>query len=117
MTDPLLTSRARVMRDLMATGVATTEVVSILEDAVSERRWWAEQWPAGVEYVDGLVAQDVQDALLDRVGRWPVCRNCGDLATHSLHIHPELGGPDPMWVCEDSGSVVAPLGQLPSSPQ
>ncbi len=112
MTDPLLSSRARVMRDLMATGVADAEVVSILEDVVSERRWWAEQWPAGTEYVDGLVAQDVQDALLDRVGRWPLCRNCADDETHALHIHPELG-PDPVWVCEQSGSVVAALGELP----
>ena len=42
---------------------ATAEAVSILEDAVSSRTWWAEQWPEGVQYVAGLVAQDVQDAL------------------------------------------------------
>lgn len=114
MTDPLLSSRARVMQDLLATGIANAQVVSILEDAVAERRWWAEQWPAGTDYVDGLVAQDVQDALLDRVGRWPLCRNCADDETHALHIHPELG-PDPVWVCEQSGHVVAPLGELPPS--
>lgn len=110
-TDQLLSARAVVMRDLEATGVASAETVSLLEDAVSERRWWAEQWPAGEPYVGGLVAQDVQDALLMRVGRWPVCPRCED-AVHALHIHPELGGPDPVWVCEESGAVVAALGQL-----
>ncbi len=29
-----------------------------------------------------------------------------------LYIHPELGGPDPMWVCENSAIAVAPLGKL-----
>lgn len=111
MTDQLLTARAVVMRDLEATGVANPEIVSVLEDAVSERRWWAEQWPAGESYVGGLVAQDVQDALLERMGRWPVCPRC-DEAVHALYIHPELGGPDPMWVCEESGTVIAPLGEL-----
>lgn len=112
MADRLLSSRALVMRDLLATGVATAEVVSLLEEAVSERRWWAEQWPAGRDYVDGLVAQDVQDALLERVGRWPLCRRCDDDEVHALYIHPELGGPEPVWVCEHSGTQIAPLGQL-----
>lgn len=101
------------MRDLEATGIATADVVSALEDAVAERRWWADQWPEGCLYVDGLVAQDVQDGLLETLGRWPLCTGCGPDATHALYIHPELGGPDPMWVCEESGSVVAPLGALP----
>ncbi|KRF19153.1 hypothetical protein ASG90_04120 [Nocardioides sp. Soil797] len=99
------------MRDLEATGVANPEIVSVLEDAVSERRWWAEQWPAGASYVGGLVAQDVQDALLERMGRWPVCPRC-EAAVHALYIHPELGGPDPVWVCEESGTEIAPLGGL-----
>lgn len=111
MTDQLLNARAVVMRDLEATGVANPEIVSVLEDAVSERRWWAEQWPAGQSYVGGLVAQDVQDALLERMGRWPVCPRC-EAAVHALYIHPELGGPDPVWVCEESGTEVAPLGGL-----
>ena len=115
MPDLLLTARAVVMRDLQTTGVASAEVVSLLEDAVSERRWWAEQWPAGRVYVGGLVAQDVQDALLQRVGRWPLCPSCAD-AVHALYIYPELGGPDPVWVCEESGNVVASLGRL-SSPR
>jgi hypothetical protein len=111
-SDELLSARALVMRDLESTGVATAEVVSVLEDALVERRWWADQWPAGRVYVDGLIAQDVQDAILELMGRWPLCTSCGD-AVHALHIHPELGGPDPMWVCEESGRVVAPLGALP----
>ncbi len=112
MTDYLLSARATVMRDLEATGVASADVVSLLEDAVSERRWWAEQWPEGAVYVGGLVAQDVQDGLLEKVGRWPLCIACEDDNVHPLYIHPELGGPDPQWVCEHSGTVIAPLGGL-----
>ncbi|HEY9565910.1 MAG TPA: hypothetical protein VIR30_19260 [Nocardioides sp.] len=114
MTDQLLSARATVMRDLEATGIASAEIVSLLEDAVSERRWWAEQWPQGAVYVGGLVAQDVQDALLEKVGRWPLCTQCEDDDTHPLYIQPELGGPDPHWVCEHSGTVIAPLGGLDS---
>ena len=72
-----------------------------------------EQWPEGETYIAGLVAQDVQDALFETVGRWPVCRECGEKApVHTLYIQPDLGGPDPVWVCEESGDVVAPLGGL-----
>ena len=60
------------------TGTAGVESVSALEAAVSTRRWWTSQWAEGKAYVAGLVAQDVQDALLERVGRWPVCQDCGD---------------------------------------
>jgi hypothetical protein len=70
-----------------------------------------DQWPEGVEYVAGLVAQDVQDALFEATERWPLCLTCGG-AVHSLYIQPDLGGPDPVWVCEESGDVVAPLGGL-----
>jgi hypothetical protein len=45
------------------------------------------------------------------VGRWPLCRVCENAEPHELRITPELG-PDPHWVCERSGTVVAPLGQL-----
>jgi hypothetical protein len=31
---------------------------------------------------------------------------------HALHIQPDLGGPDPYWVCEETGEPVAPLGNL-----
>jgi hypothetical protein len=109
----LFDARARVLADLDARGVATAGAVSALEDAVAQRKWWAEQWPEGEVYVAGLVAQDVQDALLETVGRWPLCHDCGEHApAHSLYIQPDLGGPDPVWVCEESGDVVAPLGGL-----
>jgi hypothetical protein len=108
--DTAMQARALVLRDLEATGVADPDVVSLLEDAVSQRRWWAQEWPEGATYVAGLVAQDVQDALLDRAGRWPLCPTCDD--PHALYVHPEIGGPDPHWVCEHSGRVVAPLGGL-----
>ena len=112
--DPdLLGARGRVLRDLEVTGASDPATVSALEDSLSERRWWAEQWPEGRQYVAGLVAQDVQDALLATHGRWPVCPACGDDATHALYVHPEIGGPDPHWVCEASGTVVAKLGHLP----
>lgn len=101
-----------MLHDLEASRVATADVVSLLEDALSERQWWVEQWPEGKPYVAGLVAQDVQDALLERVGRWPLCPGCSDDDTHALYIQPELGGPDPAWVCERSGTTVAPLGKL-----
>jgi len=111
--DTLLDARARVLKDLQARQLATAAAVSLLEEAVSERGWWAEQWPEGRVYVAGLVAQDVQDALFDAAQRWPICTHCGeDVPVHSLAISPDLGGPDPMWVCEESGELVAPLGGL-----
>ena len=59
---------------------------------MSQRTWWAEQWPEGEQYIAGLVAQDVQDALFESVGRWPVCVSC-EGPEHSLYIQPDLGGP------------------------
>lgn len=109
----LFDARARVLADLQARQHATAAAVSALEDAVAQRKWWAEQWPEGEAYVAGLVAQDVQDALFETVGRWPLCTDCGaDAPLHTLYIQPDLGGPDPVWVCEESGDVVAPLGGL-----
>jgi len=109
-----MAARARVLHDLESTRAANAETVSALEEAVSTRRWWTSQWEEGKEYVAGLIAQDVQDAILDRIGRWPLCTTCGDDSgdSHALYIHPDLGGPDPTWVCEHSGVTVAPLGQL-----
>ena len=107
-----LAARARVLADLSARSRATPDLVSALEDAVAARRWWAEQWPEGEIYVAGLVAQDVQDAAIDLGQRWPLCASCGDAPEHALHIHPDLGGPDPVWVCEESGAEVAELGRL-----
>ncbi|MGR8009904.1 hypothetical protein [Streptomyces hypolithicus] len=104
-------ARARVMADLAARHVADAGIVSLVEDAVAHRRWWAEQWPEGVAYVTGLVAQDVQDALLDRHGRWPLCPVCSDEEPHALEVEPELGA-DPHWVCAKATVVVAPVGAL-----
>ncbi|QZY28676.1 hypothetical protein [Nocardioides coralli] len=111
-----LAVRAQVLADLHARGRASVDLVSALEDAVEARRWWAEQWPEGEVYVAGLVAQDVQDAAVDAGERWPVCRSCGEAPEHALHIHPDLGGPDPVWVCEESGVPVAGLGRLSPDP-
>ncbi len=115
-------ARASVLADLTARGVANAGTVSVLDDACSQRRWWVEQWPEGAAYIAGLIAQDVQDALIDEHGRngptglWPLCERCGKAPLHALHIEPDLGGPDPAWVCDESGTVVADLGRLePSS--
>ncbi len=108
----LFEARARVLADLTARDLAVACAVSALDDACSSRRWWAEQWPEGEVYVAGLVAQDVQDALFDSVGRWPICRSCRDLPPHALYIQPDLGGPDPIWMCEESGDFAAVLGGL-----
>ena len=110
--DVLMAARALVLHDLEVTSRADPASVSALEESVTTRRWWASQWKEGQQYVAGLIAQDVQDALLQQVGRWPMCRACDQLDPHSLYIHPELGGPEPTWVCEQSGIAVARLGGL-----
>ncbi|OII63170.1 hypothetical protein BJP40_25385 [Streptomyces sp. CC53] len=104
-------ARALVLADLTAREVAEAEIVSLVEDAVAQRRWWVEQWPDGAAFVAGLVAQDVQDALLERYGRWPLCPVCDRGDPHALDVEPELG-PDPHWVCGRAGVVVAPVGSL-----
>ena len=109
----LLAARALVLADLEARHRATPDAVDALEDACANRGWWAEQWPEGRVYVAGLVAQDVQDALFETVGRWPMCLTCDpEHPEHSLYIEPDIGGPAPQWVCEESGRAVAPLGHL-----
>lgn len=114
--DPVYRARALVLRDLETTGVADAETVSLLEAAVADRGWWLGQWAEGKDFVVGLVAQDVQDALLDARGRWPLCQWCDHDDPHAVHVHPDLGGPDPTWVCEVAGVPVAPVGDLPSGP-
>lgn len=104
-------ARALVLADLVAGDVAQADVVSLVEDSVVQRRWWVEQWPEGAGYVAGLVAQDVQDALLERYGRWPLCPVCGSGDPHALDVEPELG-PDPHWVCHKAGVKVASIGSL-----
>jgi hypothetical protein len=102
-------ARARVLADLAARDVADAGIVSLLEDAVSTRRWWLQQWPDGAEFVPGLLAQDVQDALMETHGRWPLCPRCAE--PHALAVEPELGA-DPHWVCEARGEAVAAVGSL-----
>lgn len=115
--DALYVARALVLRDLGADGWHDAAVVDMVEDAVAARRWWVQQWPAGAAYVGGLVAQDVQEAMLAGLGRWPSGPlHNGEFAEpppHQLHVQPELG-PDPRWVCEQQRAVVAPLGRLAS---
>jgi hypothetical protein len=104
-------ARALVLADLEAGGVADADVVSLVEESVVHRRWWVEQWPDGIGFVNGLIAQDVQDALLDRYGRWPLCPVCHGSDPHALDVEPELGE-DPHWVCSETTTSVAPVGEL-----
>jgi hypothetical protein len=105
-------ARALVLHDLETTAVADPATVSVLESALADRGWWLEQWAEGRDFVVGLVAQDVQDALLTSSGRWPLCRACDELEPHALYVQPDLGGPNPVWVCEQAGIEVAPVGGL-----
>jgi len=110
--DVLLSARALVLHDLAARALDSASAVDVLDSALSERRWWVEQWPDGAAYVSGQVAQDVQEGLLDaQIGRWPLCTACDHLDAHELRIEPELGS-DPHWVCEKSSLSVSPLGEL-----
>ena len=111
MDELMLAARAVVLADLAARRRATPAAVDALEEALAQRRWWAEQWPEGRAYVAGLVAQDVQDALVEQGERWPLCLTC-DGPEHSLYIRPDLGGPDPTWICEETSRTRAPLGGL-----
>ncbi len=104
----LAEARARVLHDLSATLPTTPVVIDVLDEAVRDRRAWAEPWPQGADFVTCLVAQDVQEALTGTVGRWPQCRVSGE---HTLHVEPDLGD-DPHWICEDCAAVVAPIGGL-----
>jgi hypothetical protein len=102
-------ARARVLADLTASGAADAGTVSLVERAVGERRWWVGEWPPGAAFLTGLVAQDVQDALLETRGRWPLCPHCE--APEPLGVEPELGE-DPHWVCPACSTAVARVGEL-----
>lgn len=110
--DLILIARALVLADLASRQRATPSAVDALEDALAQRQWWTEQWPEGRWYVAGLVAQDVQDALFEAGERWPLCTTCSDAPEHSLYIQPDLGGPDPVWMCEETEHGSTPLGKL-----
>ena len=90
----IFSARALVLADLEARRCATPEAVSALEDAMSQRTWWAEQWPEGEQYVAGLVAQDVQDALFETVGPLAGVRQCGAPSTPSTSS-PTSAAPTP----------------------
>jgi hypothetical protein len=110
--DPLLAARALVLHDLSACEAETPMTVSLVDEVLSKRRWWLDAWPDGAAYIAGLVAQDVQEALLENVGRWPACPlHDGSGDAHELYVEPALGT-DPHWVCEKEGRIVAPLGRL-----
>jgi len=106
--DALADARARLLHDLSATTQTTPTVVDALEDALANRREWAEPWPQGAEFITCLVAQDLQEALVSSHERWPPCRVDGG---HQLHVEPDLGA-DPHWVCEDCSAIAAPVGEL-----
>lgn len=111
----LHSARALVLADLAVGEVTRADVVSLLEDAVTHRRWWVGQWPEGVGFLGGLIAQDIQDALLERYGRWPLCPVCGGSDLHALEIEPELGE-NPHWVCGKTATSVARVGSLGRRP-
>jgi hypothetical protein len=115
-TDALLAARAMVVHDLAARAMDNAETVSIVDEVLAARRWWVEQWPEGSAYVACLVAQDVQEALEEHVGRWPLCGldHGPDESPHELRVTPDLGD-DPHWMCEEDGCVVAPVGRLTRS--
>lgn len=127
MSDLLLRARARVLHDLTARGLDSASVVSVVDEVVTARTWWVQEWPAGEVYLAALVAQDVQEALAEKSlsGHWPLCHldhaaadhPVGDLTAdgepppHEMRVVPDLGE-DPHWVCEEAGIVVASVGGL-----
>jgi hypothetical protein len=95
--------------DLDNTGLLSPATLAALDHVLAERRAWVDAWPDGAEHVPGLVAQDVQEAVHERIDPgWP---RCPEHLDHPLFIEPDLG-PDPFWVCYLSGLPVAPVGGL-----
>lgn len=112
--DALAAAEQALAADLRATNSWTPAARAALDEALAARREWVAAWPAGAEHVPGLVAQDVQEAIHERIDRgWPHCagREATDHDDHALTIEPDLG-PDPFWVCDVSGFPVAPVGGL-----
>ncbi|MGH3358531.1 MAG: hypothetical protein ACRDO7_06980 [Nocardioidaceae bacterium] len=109
--DGLDVARAAAVRDLCAYGSDDAATVSLLDDVIAARRWWVDEWPDGEAFLPGLIAQDLQDALLDAGVRWPQCRHCDDGVVHCLHVDPPLDA-DPSWVCDEAAVVVARVGDL-----
>ena len=110
MPDPLLAARAQLLHDLAVQETTEVDLLALLEEVVADRRWWIEAWTGGADVVAGQLAQDLQERLLDDAGvRWPLCPL--HPGAHELRIDPDLG-PDPHWVCEEAGVLVAGLGEL-----
>lgn len=84
-----------------------------LASAVEHRRWWLAEWPEGADYVLGLLAQDLQEAVHAEQPDWPLCReaSCPEVGRHALFVEPDLGA-DPFWVCHKTGLPVAAVGSL-----
>ena len=108
----MMRARALVLHDLESTGVADPASVSTLEAALA-----AGSGGCG----SGSRAATTSWAWSPRTSRTPCWRAtaagpCAGPATslepHALYIHPDLGGPDPTWVCEHAGIEVAPVGGL-----
>ncbi|MEO8329587.1 MAG: hypothetical protein ABI586_06255 [Candidatus Nanopelagicales bacterium] len=104
----LADARSRLLHDLGSTTAVTNIHVDALENALTARRAWVEPWPEGVAFLACLVAQDLQESLVDVAGRWPMCRADG---SHQLHVEPDLGD-DPRWVCQECSIVAGPVGGL-----
>ncbi len=110
MTDPMTQATDAARHDLTVTGQWTDPAEAALSAAVQQRSWWLEQWPEGGEHLPGLIAQDVQEWVHDHVDSdWPLCPEHRD---HALFVEPDLG-PDPFWVCHQSGLPLARVGELP----
>lgn len=104
-------ARAAALRDLGAYGFDDARIVSMLDDVVAQRRWWLDQWPEGEAFLPGLIAQDLQDTLLDAGTYWPQCRTCDGDVVHCLHVDPPLDA-NPSWVCDEGAVIVAAIGTL-----
>lgn len=109
--DGLDVARAAAVRDLCACGHDDATTVSLLDEVVAARRWWLDEWPDGEAFLPGLIAQDLQDTLLDAGVRWPQCSHCDDEVVHSLHVDPPLDA-EACWVCDRAAVVVARVGEL-----
>ena len=72
-TDALLRPAPGCCTTSRRCGLDTAATVSVVDEVVTARQWWVDEWPDGAAFVTCLVAQDVQEALLDQVGRWPLC--------------------------------------------
>ena len=108
----LFDARARVLADLQARHHATARGgVGPRGRGVRRASGGPSSGPRAQVYVAGLVAQDVQDALFETRRALAGLPDLRRGPEHSLYIQPDLGGPDPVWVCEESGDVGGAAGR------